>query len=294
VITLAEALLVATRRLAAAGIEAPRREAMLLAGLVTGWSRTRQLADDRMPLSPVQSDRLARLVERRVAREPFAYLAGQREFYGRPFQVGSGVLVPRPETEILIDAARDAFPDPETNLRILDIGVGSGCILLTLLAEYPVAAGVGVDRSRTALEFARRNAAALGVDGRTCLVESNWGASVEGVFDLIVSNPPYIDAGERASLEPELAYEPEEALSPGVDGTGSYRAMTPDLLRLLAPGGVVLLEIGQGQDDLLSHWFRRHDLDVLVRPDLAGIGRCLVLRRLPSGQPVAQQQARWM
>ncbi|WP_027133039.1 peptide chain release factor N(5)-glutamine methyltransferase [Geminicoccus roseus] len=277
--TLAQALRAAAGQLAAAGIEAPRREAMLLVELATGWSRTQQLVNKQAPLTPTQADRLSRLVERRTAREPFAYLAGLREFYGRPFQVGPGVLVPRPETEILIDTAREVFPDPEAHLRILDIGVGSGCILLTLLAEFPSASGVGVDRSRTALEYTRKNAAALRAEERLDLFESDWGGAIHGAFDLIVSNPPYVDAGDLALLEPELAWEPGEALSPGADGTASYRAMTPDLLRLLAPGGVVLLEIGQGQDVPLSDWFGQHDLDVVVRPDLAGIGRCLVLTR---------------
>ncbi len=276
---LADALAAAARRLAQAGVEAPRREAGLLLGLATGWSRTEQLANDWAALTPAQAARLDELVERRCRREPFAYLAGSREFHGRPFQVGPGVLVPRPETETLIEAALEIWPDRKQGLRILDLGVGSGCILLTLLAEFPAAAGVGVDRSAMALDWAGKNAAALGVGDRLLLVRGSWGRPVGGAFDLIVSNPPYIDAADLAALAPELAFEPAEALSPGADGLAAYHAMTPDLLRLLKPDGRVLLEIGRGQDGPLAAWFRRHGLDTEVRPDLAGIGRCLVLRR---------------
>jgi release factor glutamine methyltransferase len=279
VTTLAEALAAAAGRLAQAGIETPRREAVLLVGLATGWSRTEQLANDRAALTPAQAGRLDELVRRRCGREPFAYLAGNREFHGRPFQVGPGVLVPRPETETLIEAALQAWPDRARPLRILDLGVGSGCILLTLLAEFPSATGVGVDRSEAALGWAWKNADTIGVGHRLLLVQGDWGRSIDSAFDLIVSNPPYIDAADLATLAPELAFEPAEALSPGADGLAAYRAMTPDLLRLLKPDGRVLLEIGQRQGGPLTEWFRRHGLEAEVRPDLAGIGRCLVLRR---------------
>lgn len=277
--TVAEALAHATDRLAAAGVDGPRREAMLLMELATGRSRTRQLADQAAALTDEQAARLDELLERRSRREPFAYLAGAKEFYGRSFAVGQGVLVPRPETETLVDTALAAWPDRPGQLRLLDLGVGSGCLLLTLLAEFPHATGIGVDTSEAALAWAWRNAAALGVDDRVLLVQGSWGQQVGGTFDLIVSNPPYIDQAELAGLEPELAFEPEQALSPGADGLQAYRAMTPDLLRLLKPDGLVLLEIGQGQDSRLTDWFRRHGLEVTVRPDLGGVGRCLVLRR---------------
>ncbi|WP_222183465.1 peptide chain release factor N(5)-glutamine methyltransferase [Geminicoccus harenae] len=274
-----EALAEARRRLQAAGIEAPRREAALLLGLATGWSRTEQLAGGRRELSAGQSARLEELVARRVRREPFAYLAGSREFFGRPFLVGPGVLVPRPETETLIEAALRRWPDRGATLRILDLGVGSGCILLTLLAEYPEARGVGVDTSAVALDWTRKNAQALGVADRVGLVQGSWGEAVTGQFDLILSNPPYIDAGDLPGLAAELRFEPQDALSPGADGLQSYRAMTPDLLRLLAPGGTVLLEIGQGQAPPLLAWFAEHGLAGRSHADLAGIARCLELCR---------------
>ncbi|WP_159713836.1 peptide chain release factor N(5)-glutamine methyltransferase [Geminicoccus flavidas] len=269
----------ARRRLQAAGIEAPGREAALLVGLATGWSRTEQLAGDRRELTAAQSARLEDLVERRVRREPFAYLAGSREFFGRPFLVGPGVLVPRPETETLVEVALRRWPERRAALRILDLGVGSGCILLTLLAEYPEARGLGVDTSRAALDWTRRNAQALDVADRVRLVQGSWGEAISGQFDLILSNPPYIDADDLPGLDPELRFEPQDALSPGVDGLQSYRAMTPDFLRLLGPGGTVLLEIGQGQAPPLLAWFAEHGLVGRSHADLAGIARCLELRR---------------
>ncbi|HEX2529341.1 MAG TPA: peptide chain release factor N(5)-glutamine methyltransferase [Geminicoccus sp.] len=285
--TVAAALADTAARLAAAGVESPRREAMLLMDLATGRSRMEQLADGTAELPGEQEARLEELVTRRCRREPFAYLAGTKEFYGRPFAVGPGVLVPRPETETLIDAALEARPDRSERLRLLDLGVGSGCLLLTLLAEFPQASGVGVDTSEAALAWARRNAEALGVDDRVLLVQGCWGRQIDGAFDLIVSNPPYIDRADLADLEPELAFEPDQALSPGADGLQAYRSMTPDLLRLLKPSGLVLLEIGRGQDALLADWFHRHGLAVTVRPDLAGIGRCIVLRRAGQDQKQA-------
>ena len=281
--TVAAALAAAAARLASAEVDGPRREAMLLLELATGWTRTEQLVNSGLDLPYDRQHRLDELVTRRCRREPFAYLAGSKEFYGRSFAVGPGVLVPRPETETLVDAALEARPVRSDQLRVLDLGIGSGCLLLTLLAEFPEATGVGVDASGEALAWAWKNAARLKVDDRVLLVQGSWGRQIGGSFDLIVSNPPYIDRADLAALEPELGYEPEQALSPGADGLDSYRSMTPDLLRLLKPNGLVLLEIGRGQDVLLKEWFHGHGMDVTVRLDLAGIGRCLVLKRATAG-----------
>jgi release factor glutamine methyltransferase len=281
--TVAAALAAAATRLADAQVEGSRREAMLLLELATGWGRTEQLVNSVLELLCDQQDRLDELVTRRCRREPFAYLSGSREFYGRSFAVGPGVLVPRPETETLVDAALEAHPVRSQRLRMLDLGIGSGCLLLTLLAEFSQATGVGVDASGEALAWAWKNAACLKVDDRVLLVQGSWGRQIGGSFDLIVSNPPYIDHADLAALEPELGYEPEQALSPGADGLDSYRTMTPDLLRLLKPNGLALLEIGRGQDVLLTEWFRGHGLDTTIRLDLAGIGRCLVLKRAAAG-----------
>lgn len=281
--TLAAALLDATARLRTAGIESPRREATLLLQLASGLDRTTVLARDELALTADQAARFAELVERRTVREPFAYLAGRREFYGRDFLVGPGVLIPRPETETLITVALERRPERTRSLRILDLGVGSGAILLTLLAEYPAATGTGIDASPAALAWATRNADALGLADRVVLHEGRWGEGLTGTYDLIVSNPPYVAQDELPALEPELSHEPAMALTDGGDGLGAYRAMTPDLRRLLAADGLVLLEIGAGQAGELADWFGRNGFEVHDRADLAGHARCLVLTPAAGG-----------
>ena len=176
-----------------------------------------------------------------------AQITGQRAFWGRMFAVARDVLDPRPETETLVAAA---LARPAA--RVLDLGTGSGCILLTLLAEWPQAAGIGTDASGPALAVAADNAAALGLADRTTLRQGDWTGCIDvardGPFDLIVSNPPYIAAAEMAGLAPDVRdWEPPGALSPGGDGLAAYRAILPAVPRLLAPGGLVLLEIGPSQ-----------------------------------------------
>lgn len=278
-----EALAAAARRLAAAGVEGSRAEARRLLEAATGLPRERLLAYPEAPLRPEAITALDRWVGRRAAREPLAYITGEREFHGRPFRVVPGVLVPRPETETLVGVALAAFPDASTPLRVLDVGVGTGCLLLTVLDLFPNARGVGTDLADAALACAAANAEALGVAGRADLRRTAWAEGVEGPFDLILSNPPYIAEGEIADLQPEVRdWEPRLALCGGSDGLDAYRALTSHLTRLLAPDGVVLLEIGVGQERVLRAWFDRHGFAVRVWPDLAGIARCLELHR-PGG-----------
>lgn len=274
------ALAWATGRLATAGIDSARAEARLLLQHASGLGRERQLASPGAPLPPAVQAGLARLVEQRAARVPLAYLLGRKEFYGHELEVGPGVLVPRPETETLIEAALRLFPDRGARLRVLDLGTGSGCILLTVLHLFPHATGVGTDLSEQALAVAAANAARLGVAGRARLVRTGWGQGLEPAFDLILSNPPYIASADLASLDPEVAvHEPRLALDGGADGLDAYRALTPDLLRLLAADGTALLEIGRGQEVRLAAWFAARGFAVRAWPDLAGIARCLELRR---------------
>ncbi len=247
---------------------------------MTGLARERLLGWPETPLPPDAAAALARAVERRASREPLAYVTGKREFYGRAFEVVPGVLVPRPETETLVDAAREAFPDPGAELRVLDIGVGTGCLLLTVLDLYPRAAGTGTDIADAALACAAANAAALGLAGRAELRRAVWTEGVAGPFDLVLGNPPYIPTAEIDALEPEVAvHEPRLALDGGPDGLDAYRAILADLPRLLAPGGVTLLEIGRGQEEALLPLAAAAGFDAATRPDLAGIARCLDLRR---------------
>jgi release factor glutamine methyltransferase len=268
-------------RLAEAGIENARAEAWLLLAAATGRDRAALITGAGDALDPAARGRLENLLRRRIAREPIAYILGEKEFWSLPLAVGPGVLIPRSETETLVEAALDAIPDRRAKQRVLDLGTGSGCILLALLSELGNAAGLGVDASAAALETARANAARLGLAGRARFREGDWGRGLSGPFDLIVSNPPYVAAPDWQSLQPEIRdFEPRAALLAGVDGLDAYRALAPDGLRLLATCGRLVLEIGQGQGDAVAAILAAHGLDVVERRrDLAGIERCLVAGR---------------
>ena len=275
-----------SERLAAAGIEAARREAWLLLAAATGRERASLMAGAGATLTPDQQARLEQLLERRRAREPIAYILGEKEFWSLPFQVGPAVLIPRPETETVIEAALAQVPDRRARVRILDLATGSGCLLLALLSELPNATGLGTDVSAGALALAEVNAVRLGLASRTELRVSDWGSGIEPPFDLIVSNPPYVSAAEWPKLQPEVRdFEPSAALLAGPDGLDGYRALAPDCARLLASGGCVALETGQGQGDAVAGLLTRAGLEVIERRrDLAGIERCLVARRAASAR----------
>ena len=240
-------------RLAAAGIETARGDAWLLLAAATGRERASLMAAGAQAIAAVEQSRLDELVRRRSAREPMAYILGEREFWSLAFQVTPAVLIPRPESETVVEAALAQIKDRRAPLRVLDLGTGSGCLLLALLSELPAATGVGVDLSAEALALARANAARLRLAGRARFEQGSWGAGLEGVFDLIVANPPYVGAAELATLEPEVRqFEPQIALIAGPEGLCAYRALIPDCVRLLAEGGSVALEIGQGQGDAVA------------------------------------------
>jgi len=276
-------LLDLAERLAAAGMEDARREAWLLLAAATGRSRAELVAGAVDRLSPAEEERLQALAARRLQREPMAYILGEREFWSLPLRVGPAVLVPRPESETVVEAALAAVTDRRAPLRLLDLGTGSGCLLLALLAELPRASGLGIDCSAAALRIARSNAERLGLADRAAFREGDWGAGVTGPFDVIVSNPPYVASADAASLAPEVrAFEPAQALFAGPDGLAAYRALAPDCARLLAADGALCLEIGQGQGVAVAAIMREHRLRLVAsRPDLAGIERCLVLRHAP-------------
>ena len=217
---------------------------------------------------------------RRVRREPMAYILGEREFWGLPFKVSPAVLVPRPDSETLIEAALALMPVRTEPWRILDLGVGSGCLLLTLLREFPNARGVGVDASADALEVAQANADALGVGPRTTLVGGDWrrpawAEQLGGPFDLVISNPPYIEAAAIEGLMPDVArFEPRLALDGGPDGLVAYRAIAAAAAGLVVPGGRVLVEAGDGQAAEISTFIRSAGFAVEAPwKDLGGIDR---------------------
>ena len=241
--TAAQAMAAATAQLRAAGVPDPARDARVLLAHAAKVDAARVTLIAPEAISDDIADRYARLISLRAVRVPVSLLIGEREFYGRPFQVSRDVLDPRPETETLIEASL-----AEPFASVLDLGVGSGAILVTLLAERVRATGVGVDISEAACLQASANAVRHGVAPRCDIVQGDWFAPVSGQFDLIVSNPPYLAADEMADVAPELArHEPRIALTDEGDGLGAYRAIAKGAPRHLAPGGRLLVEIGSTQ-----------------------------------------------
>ncbi|MFZ5727082.1 MAG: peptide chain release factor N(5)-glutamine methyltransferase [Pseudomonadota bacterium] len=268
-----KALRDAAQRLAAVS-DTPRLDAELLMAHALGIERQALLLDPARHDVPAGFDPL---VARRMAHEPVAYILGYRDFWTIRLAIGPGVLIPRPDSETLIEAAVDHFraAPPQT---ILDLGTGPGTLLFAALAEWPDARGLGVDASDVALDYARANAAALGMADRAALVKGDWAAGVASRFDLILCNPPYIADSE--ALMPDVAdHEPAGALFAGADGLGDYRRIIPDLPRFVAPGGAAILEIGHAQRISVSELARAAGFAVACKQDLAGRDRALLLTR---------------
>ncbi|WP_298804930.1 peptide chain release factor N(5)-glutamine methyltransferase [uncultured Lentibacter sp.] len=270
--TVGAALRAGAKALVAAGIEGGARDVRLLMASVLGLEPGRMTLhlNDDLPAAAAAS--FEAFVQRRAAREPVSHLIGRRAFFGRDFAVSADVLDPRPETEALVLAALERPFE-----RVLDLGTGSGCILLTLLAERGSARGLGADLSAAALAMAQRNAAALGVAERCGFVCSDWFGAIEGRYDLIVSNPPYIAQAEMGTLAPELSHEPALALTDGADGLAAYRIICARAPAYLAKGGALIVEIGPTQGAEVSAMMRAAGLrDVHIRPDLDGRARVVL------------------
>ena len=283
--TIAAALAAAAARLAGAGLDEPRREARLLLAAALAAEVTAIVGYPERRLGAAEAARFAALVARRAAREPAARILGKREFWSLDFALSPETLVPRPDSETLIEAVVAALPQRNAPLRILDFGTGTGCLLLALLSEYPAASGLGVDIMPGAVATARANAGALGLGRRAVFLVGSWGAAVCGAFDVIVANPPYIAGAAIAALAPEVArHEPRRALDGGADGLDAYRALMPEARRLLHPGGIAAFELGAGQQAAVAAIVEAAGLVIAaIRYDLAGIARCLVLRRDAGG-----------
>lgn len=279
--TLAEALRAAAARLTAAGVAEARLEARVLAGEAFGLSRESLLARDDQAARPEDLARLDDLLARRIGGEPTARLLGRQEFWSLEFGLGPETLIPRGDSETIVEAALAGIADRAQPLRIVDFGTGSGCLLLALLSELPKAAGLGVDASAATLAVAARNAERLGLAARASFQLGDWGRGLSGPFDLVVSNPPYIRDGDIAALASEVArFEPHRALAGGADGLDCYRALAPVVARLLAPEGRAVLEIGQGQADEVEAIMAATGLTPAGRrADLAGIDRALSFTR---------------
>lgn len=252
--------------------DCPRLDAELLAAHLIGVDRTdlllRHLDDD------IDDQAYASLVKRRMADEPVAYILGHREFWSLDFRVTPDVLIPRPDSETLVEAA---LAGAGASPRVLDLGTGSGCLLLSVLHERRAAWGVGVDRSPRAIAVACDNSRRLGFDDRASFVVGDWTAAICGRFDVILSNPPYVGTGEALDRE-VAAYEPAGALFAGADGLDDYRRIVPTLAGLLAPGGSAHLEIGHAQADLVMEIAAAEGFVPRLLRDLAGRPRCITLR----------------
>ncbi len=270
------------RLLRQASIDNPELDARVLIGHGLGLTHAALAAHPERPLSREEIARLAALAERRLAREPVARIVGEKEFWGLSFRLGPDVLTPRPETECVVETALTAVRERKKPLRIADLGVGSGAILVALLHELPHAFGIGADISADALVLARDNARRAGVAERAAFVASDFGEALAGGFDLLVSNPPYIRTGDIDALMPEVKrFDPLCALDGGEDGLACYRAIAADAARLLAEEGSLVVEIGAGQDAAVTALFAEagYRLTAPAARDLAGIPRVLRLMR---------------
>ncbi len=278
--TIATTLDHAAERLRRAGICHARAEARLLIGAALGIGRDAVFGHPERQLAPGELMLLGDVLGRRCAREPVAHILGAREFWSLDFTVTADTLVPRPDSETLIEAALEVLPKPDGRYRILDLGTGGGCLLLALLHERHNATGLGIDKSAMALEVAKANAQALGLAGRAEFHIGDWVRGLDGSFDVIVANPPYIPEDEIGALAPEVAqYEPKLALSGGPDGLQCYREMVPGLLRRLVPGGTLVIEIGFGQATAVATILARHGLvESARRKDLGGQNRCIIAK----------------
>ncbi|WP_043838165.1 peptide chain release factor N(5)-glutamine methyltransferase [Muricoccus aerilatus] len=267
--------------LRAAAIEAPRQEARLLLAHAMGCRQEDLLRDPRAPVPPEAEARFREVLSARARRAPMAYLLGHTGFWTLDLLSTPATLVPRADTEALVEAALAAFPAPETVRRVLDLGTGTGALLLAALSEFPDAFGVGVDRSPEAAALARANAARNGLSSRAAFLAGDWGAALAGRFDLVLSNPPYIESAAIPGLMPEVAlHEPALALDGGADGLDAYRALAALLPQVLAHGGRAVLELGQGQEKTVGALMCGAGLRPLgCRPDLGGVPRALVVGR---------------
>lgn len=266
------------RRFKDANIDSPELDARLLVGAATKLDLTGLTSASARLLSADETTRLATLAQRRLGHEPVARILGEKEFWGLPLMLSADTLIPRADTETVVEAALELIrsAEPIDPPRIADIGTGSGAILLALLTELPDATGIGTDISIGALRTAQANADRLGLGERARFIESDYTDKLEGPFDLIVSNPPYIKRGDIARLAAEVRdHDPRRALDGGSDGLVAYRVLAHDISRLLEQGGAFALEVGQGQADDVADLMQTAGLHT-IRPhrhDLAGISR---------------------
>lgn len=279
--TRGEAVRAVAARLRAAGCETPELDARTLAAAAFGLDAAGLIASGGHEAPADERGRLEAFAGRRVAGEPVARILGRREFWGLDFALSPETLVPRPDSETIVEAALAEAGKRDRALRVLDLGTGTGCLLLAILSERPNAFGVGVDLSPLAATAARENAEALGLGDRATFVAGCWGDALGGTFDLVVSNPPYIRSADVGGLDVEVrAHDPRLALDGGNDGLDAYRALARALPRLLAEDGAAVFELGAGQAGDVSEIMAEAGFAVSpAAPDLGGVPRALTVRR---------------
>jgi release factor glutamine methyltransferase len=276
-----------TARFKSGDIDSAELDARMLVGAALGLDLTGVISAASRPLTSDEATRLEQFTRRRLNSEPVARILGFKEFWGLPLKLSAATLVPRPDTETVVELALELVRDPrnpDRDLRIADIGTGSGAILLALLSELPGGYGIGTDISLHALQTAHSNAVDVGLAARAAFVACDYVAALSGGFDLIVSNPPYVRSSDIAGLAPEVRdHDPRPALDGGADGFGAYRALIPQATRLLVPGGVLVVEAGHGQSDAIQQlmWGAGLVLQGPAKTDLAGIRRAVAGRKSP-------------
>ncbi|MGC8475906.1 MAG: peptide chain release factor N(5)-glutamine methyltransferase [Acetobacteraceae bacterium] len=276
--TVSEALTLGAARLAR--LPDPRREARLLLAHALELPSAALFGRADQPVPPAAAAGFTAAVARRAAGTPLALITGQREFWSLDLRVSPVTLIPRADSETLIEAALALPPEVSRPGRILDLGTGTGCLLLAALTEFPAAWGLGIDRVPEAAALARANAARLGLSGRAAFVCADWAKPIGGYFELILCNPPYIETAAIPGLMPEVAqHEPASALDGGADGLAAYRALLPALPGLLTPAGAAILELGAGQAAAVTALAAAAGFCSAIQTDLAGIPRALILRR---------------
>lgn len=274
------------------GLDSPDLDARLLVGHALGLDHTALASKGERQLSAEEVSAVNDLATRRLAHEPVARIVGHKEFWGLEFKVTPATLVPRPETETLVEAALAAIPDRSLALRIADFGTGTGALLLALLSEFPNAVGIGTDISISALPVARDNAVRLGVGSRAHFIACDYGSALRGPFDLIISNPPYIASGDIAGLDSEVRnYDPGRALDGGASGLDAYRAVVAHAGRLLAPEGIVVVELGAGQASSVAALMGKGGIAAdAPKPDLSGRFRALLGRAALRGKQAESEK----
>jgi release factor glutamine methyltransferase len=283
-VSVAQARRALTEQFRAAGIDGPELDARVLIGHALGLDHAGLAGAATQQLSDLTAVDIARFAARRLSGEPVARILGRKEFWSLPLAVTPAVLVPRPETETVVELALallDQDGERTPPVRIADLGTGSGAILLALLSELPNAQGIGTDIDAGALDVARANARQLGLGGRAEFALCDYCGPLEGPFDLVVSNPPYVASADIATLAREVRdHDPRHALDGGVDGLAAYRAIAADAPRLLSPAGHLVVEIGAGQEHQVSELFAAAGLAIAgMRHDLAGMARAIAARK---------------